>query len=125
MRKFRSAIDLVLALLFFALFVILMPTACGYYEARGNPSVPPNSSNFETFLEIDTKIIQPHCAACHDTFEPLNYAAVMQYVVAGDAAASTFWQVLDSGRMPKRRAKLSQDLIDGVAAWIAAGAVEK
>ena len=124
MRKFRSAIDLFLALLFFALFVALMPTACGYHEAKGNPSVPLTGSKFETFLEIETAIIQPHCAACHDTFEPLNYQAVMQYVVAGDPKASVFWEVLDTGRMPKRRAKLSQDLIDGVAAWISAGAVE-
>lgn len=119
----QKVLEVILAILFFAGFLFIMPTACGYHEAKGNPPVVPDSSA-KTFADIDTLVIQPHCAACHGTFEPLDYATVMNYVTPGDHAGSRFFEVLDTGYMPKRKGRLDQGLIDAVAGWIDAGAVK-
>ena len=46
-----------------------------------------------------------------------------QVIAPGDAANSMLVQAIEAGKMPKRAAKLSQDKIDTIAAWVAAGAL--
>lgn len=80
-------------------------------------------------------IFDQNCVKCHGGSDGTkgglslkSYADLMnggqdgQVIAPGDAANSMLVQSIMSGKMPKRQAKLSQDKIDMIAAWVAAGA---
>ena len=80
-------------------------------------------------------IFEQSCVKCHGgsdgkkgglslkTYDDLMKGGEDGQVIApGDAANSMLVQAIAAGKMPKRAAKLSQDKIDMIAAWVAAGA---
>lgn len=75
------------------------------------------------------------CTNCHGAWAnstSSSYAEVMsmtaasgkKYVVPGDPEASALFSEINSGRMPKNGAKLSQNRIQGLVMWIQQGALE-
>jgi hypothetical protein len=51
------------------------------------------------------------------------YAAVSSLVIPGNGAGSDFYYTVDSGAMPKGRAKLSATNLALIETWIDAGAL--
>lgn len=87
-----------------------------------------------TFTQIYTNILKVSClgSSCHSpgtqggvsfASQSSAYTAVKSRVVAGNAAGSSFYTILTSGRMPQGAPKLSTTLLNEVAAWINAGAL--
>ena len=88
-----------------------------------------------TFTMVYNMVVMPNCggSGCHQTSPyagSLNmssqanaYTSLKTKLVAGDAANSTFYKELNSGGMPKGKAKLSATLITLVKDWINAGAL--
>lgn len=75
------------------------------------------------------------CTNCHGAWANLtstSYPEVMsrtalsgkKYIVPGDPGASAIFDEINSGRMPKNGARLSQNRIDGLVLWIQQGAIE-
>ncbi len=87
-----------------------------------------------TFTQVYQMVLTPKCAgsACHIpgsqggvsfSSQSTAYNAVKGRVSAGNANGSSFYTLLTSGSMPRGQAKLSTTLLNLVAAWINAGAL--
>lgn len=85
-----------------------------------------------TFTAIQTRIVDPRCVNCHANttagvkllpYDDRGNAQRMQsLVVAGTPDASRFYQTLATGKMPGGGARLTEDDLALVRAWIEAGA---
>jgi hypothetical protein len=87
-----------------------------------------------TFTQLYQTILTVSCGGsqCHSpgtqggvsfASQSSAYSAVKGRVVAGNANGSSFYTLLTSGKMPQGAAKLSTTLLNEVAAWINAGAL--
>ena len=87
-----------------------------------------------TFTQVYQSILTVSCkgSSCHSpgtqggvsfASQSSAYSAVKSRVVAGNANSSSFYTLLTSGRMPQGAAKLSTTLLNQIAAWINAGAM--
>ena len=111
--------------------VIFLLSGCGYEVTPSTTSfsgpVVPSTAVTDTFSAIQKNIIQPSCLKCHngpDSIADLStYDAVMAYVSPSNPNTSDFYTLIDSGSMPKRAAKLSQEAINSVKSWILKGAL--
>jgi hypothetical protein len=87
-----------------------------------------------TFTQVYQSILTVSCkgSTCHNpgtqggvsfSSQSTAYNSVKSRVVAGNANNSSFYTILTSGRMPDGGPKLSTTLLNLVAAWINAGAM--
>ena len=87
-----------------------------------------------TFTTVYSKILAVYCtgSSCHNpgtsgglsfATQASAYAAVSSLVTPGDGAGSDFYSTVQSGAMPKGRAKLSATNLALIKAWIDAGAL--
>lgn len=87
-----------------------------------------------TFTTVYSKILAVYCtgSSCHDpgtsgglsfATQASAYAAVSSLVIPGNGAGSDFYNTVDSGAMPKGRAKLSATNLSLIKTWIDAGAL--
>lgn len=91
-------------------------------ETDDDPGAPTVA---KTFTEINTSIIQPKCAICHNamaTIPLIDYTSIMNLVWINNPAASLLWESPDDGRMPSSGPLLSQQELDDIASWINDGA---
>ena len=88
-----------------------------------------------TFTMVYSKILAVYCtgSGCHNpgtsgglSFKTQTsaYTAVSQLVIPGNGAGSDFYSTVQSGEMPKGRAKLSATNLALIEAWIDAGALD-
>jgi hypothetical protein len=87
-----------------------------------------------TFTMVYTKILSVYCtgSGCHNPgtsgglsfkTQASAYTSVSGRVVPGDGADSDFYSTVESGEMPKGKAKLSATNLALIEAWIDAGAL--
>lgn len=113
-------------------FVLLGTGACNFQRSKmAQPQVGALPLAFSTVRDA---ILEPHCAHCHGVGKSDSEGGSLllstyqglfdeKLVVAGDAAASTLYRVLESGDMPKDH-PMSKELVAFVGRWIDAGAPE-
>ena len=88
-----------------------------------------------TFTTIYTEILAVYCtgSSCHNpgtsgglsfATEASAFAALSSLVIPGNGAGSDFYATVDSGAMPKGRAKLSATNLALIKMWIDAGALD-
>ncbi len=88
-----------------------------------------------TFTQVYVDILSPYCAgsSCHSpgkkgsvnfASQASAYASLMSNVTPGNGATSTLYTIVNSGRMPEGKAKLSAANIAMIKAWIDAGALD-
>ena len=58
-----------------------------------------------SFDHLKTRIIIPHCLSCHRKWE--SFEAIDKYIENKDPEASAFYKLVENGKMPKGRPKLS------------------
>ena len=112
------------------------PTATAAAEATPEPAAeaaPVDLSNV-SFKENVLPIFEQHCAECHGDTDPEEQLQVTTYrtlivgsqngpvIEPGDPDNSYLVKMVVDGKMPKKGDKLSQQEIDVIVAWIAAGA---
>lgn len=95
----------------------------------GDQSVPVEKPK-STFSWIQENILNPKCVECHNSKKAKgevnlsSYEALMEsgVVEKSDPASSMLFLAIDSGDMPFKRGKLSQEHIDIIKKWIEEGA---
>lgn len=120
--------------------IIMMGTAlllgaCNYDISKvqnlgTDPVTPPPAK--DNYATIHTEVIQIFCIRCHQGMTPAGDALLTTYqgmidggyLVPGDAEGSMLWTLMRDKEMPKRGAKVTDDLIERVRVWIENGAPE-
>jgi uncharacterized membrane protein len=103
------------------------PTSVNPPTQTTTPSDPVTGSP-ATFSQVNQQILQPKCVGCHasgsspDFSSYSSFAQSTAYVVAGNAAQSSFYTAVSSGRMPQGGTALTQAELSIVSSWIDAGA---
>jgi len=96
--------------------------------------VAPDGGAAPTFTQVYDGILVVYCAgsACHNPGTAHNvsfaskssaYTAVRNQVTPGNGASSSFYSLVNTGRMPEGQAKLSATNLALIKAWIDAGAL--
>lgn len=112
-------------------------SACSYNESKlgTDGGVATHSGtgsetevNKATYTWIAENIVQKSCLPCHREggfMDLTSYDALMasESVVAEDPDNSLFYTEIESGSMPKKKPKLSDEQIQAVKEWILAGAL--
>jgi len=112
----------------------LVLAACNYDLSKvqnlgTDPVTPPAE---DTYASINTEVIQVYCIRCHQGATPAgdalltSYQAMIDssYLVPGDPENSMVWTLMRDKEMPKRGAKVTDELIERVRVWIEKGAPE-
>ena len=81
------------------------------------PVPPPPIGSKVTFLEIQKKILEPHCINCHDNWDN-NEKEFIKKIATNNASESVVFKQIDSGDMPMGGARLPQESIDQVKKYI-------
>jgi hypothetical protein len=120
------------ALLILAGCLLLFSTSC-YYDTlppEEDIEIPPDATiSFEE--QVLPIIINYNCATCHNGSQDPDLRAgnaygalVPDYVVAGDAAASVFFQRLPGNNHPNVGFELTDNEVTTIQEWINRGALE-
>lgn len=112
------------------------PTTAPEPTAAPAPTEAPAATGGVSFANDVLPIFETSCIKCHGGADgekgELNlttYEKVMQGgeegsdIMPGDAANSLLHQMINTGKMPKRASKLSQEQIDLIGQWINEGAL--
>lgn len=94
-------------------------------------SEAPGQSTAVTFAKDVQPLLEQKCVKCHGSAGGLSvksYASLMEggksgaVIVPGDPTNSKLVQLIIAGKMPQGAAKLPQNEIDVISAWVMAGA---
>lgn len=109
-------------------------SACSYKEMK---DVPANDAFAEpTYASLQKKVFKPKCVSCHSgagaphgvtctSYDALLHNGMFPpLVVPGNPEASSLYQVVANGTMPKGQASLSANQLSAIYTWIKNGAKE-
>lgn len=121
--------------------LLVMISGCGYEIKKGassptqgggtpvNPEAPqPPVGTTVSFASIQKSILVPTCLKCHNGptgsggVDLSTHAGVLEWVAPGDAPNSTLYTEVESGSMPKRAPRLTEEQCNTIRDWINAGA---
>ncbi|MGZ3708570.1 MAG: hypothetical protein ACXWPM_07135, partial [Bdellovibrionota bacterium] len=94
-----------------------------------SPTGSPTPVTQVTFQQVNSQVLQPNCAGCHSAGSSPDFSSYATTVSSssvvspGNPAASALYTAIQTGRMPKGGAQLSQTDQSLVYYWIQQGAL--
>ncbi|MSP18607.1 MAG: hypothetical protein EXR74_03435 [Bdellovibrionales bacterium] len=117
------AINLKLRLNSIGLFIITLFALahCGNRNEE-NPYYynSPETQSTVTFRSLQNSVFNSSCIQCHT--QMASYSGVRNYITPGNPEASSIYQAVKSGQMPRNNYRLSNSQINSISKWIQSGA---